>query len=129
MSGEILLDTNVIIALFEQDESVLAHLQETASVFVTAIAIGELYYGAHKSARRTENLQRVQEFADANTVLACDDRTALVYGRVKNGLRQKGTPIPENDIWIAALAFQHDLALVTRDGHFSAVSGLRIETW
>jgi len=104
MNGKVLLDTNIIIALFRQDKAVLAHLQRVAEVFIPVVAVGELYYGAYKSGRRVENIRRVQEFAAANIVLTCDGQTSLVYGRVKNELRQRGTPIPENDIWIAALA-------------------------
>ncbi|MDY6877861.1 MAG: type II toxin-antitoxin system VapC family toxin [Chloroflexota bacterium] len=129
MSGKILLDTNIIIALFGQDEAVLNHLQGAAEVFVPVIAIDELYYGAYKSRWSSKNIQRVQEFTAANTVLACDGQTAVAYGRVKNELRQKGTPIPENDVWIAALALQYDLVLATRDKHFDAADGLRIEAW
>ena len=129
MSGKVLLDTNIIIALFGQDEAVLKHLQEATEILVPVIAAGELYYGAYKSRRSTANLRRVQEFAAANAVLVCDDQTAVVYGHVKNELRQKGTPIPENDIWIAALARQHGLVLATRDRHFNAVDDLRIEAW
>ena len=51
------------------------------------------------------------------------------YGKVKNGLRKKGRPIPENDIWIAAIAFQHDLTLVSRDEHFKEVENLKLEKW
>ena len=93
------------------------------------VVLGELYYGAHKSGQTAENIRRVQEFAAASIVLMCDDVTALVYGRVKNELRRRGTPIPENDIWIAALALQHGLTLATRDQHFGAVGGLPTETW
>ncbi len=129
MGGKVLLDTNIIIALFGQDDTVLKHLQGAAEFFVPVIAVGELYYGAYKSGRRTANLQRVREFAAANAVLVCDAQTALVYGRVKNELRQKGSPIPENDIWIAALALRHGLVLATRDKHFDAVDSLRVEAW
>jgi tRNA(fMet)-specific endonuclease VapC len=58
-----------------------------------------------------------------------DGATALEYGYVKTGLKKRGKPIPENDVWIAACAFQHDLILVTRDGHFEYVEGLRFESW
>lgn len=129
MSGKVLLDTNIVIALFGQDDVVLNHLQGAIEVFVPVITVGELYYGAYRSGRSTENVQRVQEFAAANTVLVCDDQTSSVYGHVKNKLRQKGTPIPENDIWIAALALQHSLVLATRDTHFNVVEGLQIKTW
>ena len=62
-------------------------------------------------------------------VLPVDTETARVYGIIKASLRKQGTPIPENDIWIAALAKQHDLTLSTRDGHFENVPELEIARW
>jgi tRNA(fMet)-specific endonuclease VapC len=59
----------------------------------------------------------------------CDAETAQQYGEVKNKLRLKGRPLPENDIWIAALALQHDLILVTHDAHFQEVESLRTAAW
>ena len=58
-----------------------------------------------------------------------DISTARIYGRVKNALRQSGKPIPENDIWIAAVALQHDLTLITQDAHFEHVLGLATKAW
>jgi tRNA(fMet)-specific endonuclease VapC len=55
--------------------------------------------------------------------------TARQYGEVKNRLRLKGRPLPENDVWIAALALQHDLILVTRDAHFQEVENLQPVAW
>ena len=51
------------------------------------------------------------------------------YGKIKNQLKEKGQPIPENDIWIAAIAQQYDLTLVTDDLHFDTITGLKIEKW
>lgn len=62
-------------------------------------------------------------------VLVCDATTAGLYGELKAALRAQGTPIPENDLWIAALTRQHTLTLVSRDEHFEAVPGLEIERW
>ena len=76
-----------------------------------------------------ENLARIDDFAARNVVLGCDTETARRYGEVKNGLRQKGRPVPKNDIWIAAIALQNDLTLVARDAHFREVEGLRVEAW
>jgi tRNA(fMet)-specific endonuclease VapC len=129
MSGRFLLDTNVVIAIFAQDGNVLAQLQQASEVFVASVVLGELYYGANKSSRVIENIRRIGEFSAANRVLACDAETAQAYGEIKNNLRKKGRPIPENDIWIAALAQQHDLILVTSDGHFGEIDGLKIEHW
>ena len=67
--------------------------------------------------------------AAATSVLSCDLGTAHVYGEVKDELRLKGRPIPENDVWIAAVARQHGLMLVTRDEHFQHVNGLGVEGW
>jgi len=67
----------------------------------------------------------VAEFAAASAILAADVDTARIYGRLKNALRDKGQPIPENDIWLAAIALQHDLTLVSRDDHLASVVDLR----
>lgn len=128
MAGKFLLDTNVIIALFLGDKHVSERVAQ-AEVSVPSTALGELYYGARKSAHAAENLARIEQFAAATQVLSCDAVTAWIYGEVRDGLRLKGRPIPENDIWIAAVAIQHDLMLVTRDDHFNEVGNLRRENW
>jgi tRNA(fMet)-specific endonuclease VapC len=129
MSGRYLLDTNIIIALFAGDTAVKENLSKAEETFVPSIAIGELCYGAWKSARVQENLTRIDEFAVSSVVLGCDTDTARRYGEIKNALRIKGRPVPENDIWIAAIAFQHDLMLATRDEHFNEIEDLKVVTW
>ena len=101
-TGRFLLDTNIVIALFARETAVQQRLAEASEVFVPSIVLGELYYGARKSTRVTENLARIDEFVASSTVLPCDTATAQQYGDIKNTLRAKGRPIPENDIWIAA---------------------------
>lgn len=129
MSGRYLLDTNIIIALFADEASVRTNLAQADEVFIPSIVIGELYYGARKSGRTQDNLARVDELVANSAVLGCDAETARRYGEVKNGLRLKGRPLPENDIWIAALALQYNLMLVTRDAHFQEVENLQAVTW
>ncbi len=129
MSGRYLLDSNIIIALFAGENSVLDAANEAEEVFIPSIVVGELYYGAQKSGKRQENSARVDSFVDVNVILNCDQDTARWYGQIKNQLKEIGRPIPENDIWIAALAQQHELILVSRDKHFNEVSALKIETW
>ncbi len=90
--------------------------------------VRELYYGARKSARVAANLARIDD-ATSSAVLVCDTATGQQYGQIKNSLRQKGRPIPENDIWIAAIAQQYQLTLVSRDEHFREVDGLSVERW
>jgi tRNA(fMet)-specific endonuclease VapC len=124
-----LLDTNVIIALFKGDVAVQKNLTEAEKVFIPAIVLGELYYGARKSGRVERNMTQIEEFVGSVPVLACSTGTAREYGIIKNQLRVKGRPIPENDIWIAAVARQRDLVLVSRDDHFAKVEGIKLEKW
>jgi tRNA(fMet)-specific endonuclease VapC len=129
MSGRYLLDTNIIIALFKSEASIINNLVQANEVFVPSIAIGELHYGARKSGRSQKNLDRIDEFVANNTVIECDANTARQYGDVKNRLRIKGRLLPENDVWIAALALQYSLTLVTRDAHFQQVDSLQTVSW
>lgn len=129
MNGRHLLDTNIIVALFKDDENVRTQISSSSEVFVTAIAIGELYYGAQHSARVEKNMEQVREFAANSTVLSIELATAAHYGQIKNELKTKGHPLPENDVWIAAIAQQHSLTVVTRDQHFKEIDGLLLEEW
>jgi tRNA(fMet)-specific endonuclease VapC len=129
MSGRFLLDTNVIIALFGGEAALENELGQADEVFVPAIVLGELYFGARKSGRVEENLARIDEFALISPVLACDAGTAKEFGVVKNELRRRGRPIPDNDLWIAAIARQCQLTLVTRDTHFEEIDGLKVAVW
>ena len=111
------------------DAIVRSGLDEAEEVFLPSVAIGELYYGARKSGQPDANLTRIDNLVLMNVVLGCDGETARRYGEIKNALRIKGRPLPENDIWIAALARQHDLTLVTRDAHFEQIEDLSVATW
>lgn len=129
MSGRYLLDTNIVIALFAGEPQVRQHLELNPDLFLSSIVIGELYFGACASSRKAANLRRIDDLVQGLEVLGCDLETARQYGDVKNDLRQKGRPIPENDVWIATIALQHGLTLVSRDTHFDEVSGLVRDTW
>jgi tRNA(fMet)-specific endonuclease VapC len=124
-----ILDTNIVIALFEGDKSVLDALDLTPEVYLPIIVIGELCHGAFNSDNIDENLERIDAFSSDCILLECDGSTAREYGKVKTELRRKGKRIPENDIWIAACALQNDKAIATRDSHFEEVSGIQILRW
>ena len=126
--GSFLLDTNLVVAYFNREQAVRQRLSGI-TVFLPSIALGELYYGAYKSTRTTDNLKQIHDLIAILAVLTCDQVTADNYGQIKHALQVKGRPIPENDIWIAALAQQHHLILVTRDEHFKNVDGLPLEMW
>ena len=102
---------------------------QAEEVFIPSIVIGELYYGANKSQRVQENLTKIKNFIINNVILSCDANTSRYYGEVKNNLRLKGSPLPENDIWIAAITIQYNLILVTRDAHFNEVENINCVRW
>ena len=129
MSGSFLLDTSVAIALIGNDAFAQDKLADADKVFIPSPALGELYYGANKAARSREEFDRIEDFLSNIVVLACNAQTARGYGEIKNALRLKGRPIPENDIWIAAVALQYGLALASRDAHFNQVANLNLVTW
>ena len=129
MAGKLLLDTNIVIALFAGEPEVVARLEQQSAVFLSVPVLGELRYGALASSRVDHNLGRLDELARTTTVLPCDQDTSVIYAHTKHALRAKGKPIPENDVWIAAIAQQHGLTLATRDKHFEHVESLSLEIW
>ena len=129
MTGKFLLDTNIVIALFAGEAEVSHAIARTEEVFLSSVVLGELYYGARKSSRSTENLACTDTFASSNTVLGFSIPISRQYGAIKESLRAKGKMIPENDIWIAAVAIHYELTLATRDAHFIEIHGLLVAPW
>lgn len=86
--------------------------------------VGELF-GALQARQTERERARIEALPTRGEVLECDLNTAAHYAEVKDELRRQGRPIPENDLWIAALARQHDVTLASRDSHFDAVAGVR----
>jgi len=87
MSGRYLLDTNIIIALFAKEITVQDKLAQADEVFIPSVVLGELYFGAHKSAKATKNIARIDELATNTVTVGCDTETARYYGEIKNALR------------------------------------------
>ena len=128
-SGKYLLDTNIVIAMFAGEVVIQERRQNADRVFLPSPVVGELCYGARKSSRPIENLARVSRLTQNFRVIPCNLETARRYGIIKDQLRRKGRLIPDNDIWIAAIAIQRRLVLVTRDAHFDEVESLQTEYW
>jgi tRNA(fMet)-specific endonuclease VapC len=126
MNGKYLLDTSVVVNMLGGDDSITKQLDQTDSIYVPSIVMGELYFGAYKSGRVASNLKQIEAFIAENSILDCDIVTAHEYGLIKDQLKKKGYPIPDNDIWIATVARQYDLVLITRDNHFNRIDGLKL---
>jgi tRNA(fMet)-specific endonuclease VapC len=124
--GNLLLDTSVIIEHFRGNRELTARLEAADSVSVPSIVIGELYYGALRSANFEKQQHQLTVFLRHLNILSIDQQTAFEYGQIRFALAAAGTPIPENDIWIAALAVQHRLKLAARDQHFERIAHLQI---
>jgi len=129
MTGK-LLDANAVIAFQKSDPGLVALLaDQELSWYIPAPALGELYYGAFNSSQTAANLAALDRLASEVVIVRCDKSTAKLYGQIRHVLKSKGRPIPEADIWIAALALQHDLTLITRDAHFNEVDDMKLASW
>lgn len=122
-----LLDTNAYVAVVSGHVEAREIVDRAWSVAVSSIVIGELLAGFEAGVRLSENLRALRDFLRATNVLVLDvsRSTAEHYGRIYKLLRDTGHPIPQNDLWIAASALEHSLALFTYDRHFDCVPGLR----
>ena len=129
MNGNVLLDTTIVVAHLRGDAALTAQLQQANALYLPLTALGELYYGAYRSKNPARGLAQIQEFLKAVVVLSPAETTADAYGQIKAALAQAGTPIPQNDIWIAALAKEYQLPLAARDDHFKLVQGLNHLAW
>jgi predicted nucleic acid-binding protein len=125
----LILDTNAVSALFVGDPALGAVLAGDERHHLPSIVIGEYRYGLLGSRHRGPLQDLLEILIRESFVLVVDEATAEAYSHVRDELRRKGRPIPENDIWIAALARQHRQAVVSRDEHFDYVSDLRRVSW
>lgn len=128
-SKGILLDTSVVIAYLRGKLDLRQKVAPEEPLFLPLVALGELYKGAIKSERPAENLAKISDLLAVLAVLNPDGRTAMKYAEATAALERAGKPIPENDVWIAAVALECDMPLATRDGHFAHVPGLTVLDW
>ena len=129
MNGDYALDTSIVIKIFGEDKEVLKKVEQCREIYIPSTVIGELYYGAFNSTKVQKNVQRIEELIETTPILDSNIVTAKQYGLIKKDLKIQGTPIPENDIWIAAIANQFDLKLAGRDDHFKNIKSLNYEEW
>lgn len=124
----VLIDTNAFTALLRGDPDVLKAIDHADCVYASVIVIGELEAGFRGGSRYSANIEILERFLTKQPVeiLPVTRDTSDAFGRIKNTLRQKGTPIPINDVWIGAQCIETGAHLLTYDRHFSQIDGLRI---
>ena len=122
----ICLDTNAFSALSKGDPNVKTVIEEADEVILPATVFGELMFGFLNGSRFSENEKLLSRFLeeDGVSLQPVTHDIAERYGYVKAALKRNGTPIPENDIWIAAAALETGSRLVTYDSDFAHVGGL-----
>lgn len=125
---QIVIDTNAYTALRSGDERVLGALAAAERVYVPVFVSGELLFGFKLGTQEILNRRELESFMEEPEVqpLHTSSETADVFAGIKTKLREQGLPIPENDLWIAALCMETGSTLVSFDRHFSRVAGLRI---
>jgi tRNA(fMet)-specific endonuclease VapC len=122
-----LIDTNCYTALMRGDEAVAQFLDDTEIVYLSTIVAGELMTGFKGGSMERQNRLYLNEFIrkGGKTIIATVGmETAERFALIKDALKRKGTPIPVNDIWIAAQCMETGAILLSRDQHFHAVDGL-----
>jgi tRNA(fMet)-specific endonuclease VapC len=126
---EVALDTNALSDFAAGNDALGEVLMPFRSLALPITVLGEYRYGLLGSRKRARLEEWLDELLGDLRLLETTSRTCSVYARVRHELRASGTPIPENDVWIAAAAIEHRLPLATRDRHFKAVKGLEIVGW
>lgn len=133
MAVRYVLDTNICIYIQRQKpEKVLTRFQklQPGDAAISVITWGELLYGAEKSKQRKSALHLLAEFKSFVPVLPIPENTGNTYGSIRAFLESKGTPIGNNDLWIAAHVKAAGLTLVTNnEREFQRVPGLKIQNW
>jgi tRNA(fMet)-specific endonuclease VapC len=124
-----ILDTNALSALADGDEGLAEKMESVSVPSLPSIVLGEFRYGILGSKYRGRYEGWLKNSLKAFAVVSVDGTTAVHYAAIRFGLKSRGNPIPENDIWIAALALQYKLPVLSRDQHFSFVPEIRHLTW
>jgi tRNA(fMet)-specific endonuclease VapC len=125
---KIVLDTNCYSAFLAGDEKVLESLVAAEIVFMSVFVLGELFAGFKGGSKEAANIRLLDRFLHkpAVRVLNATTETAEIFGQLKAAIKKAGTPLPINDVWIAAHAIETGSAIVTYDSHFDRITGLQL---
>jgi tRNA(fMet)-specific endonuclease VapC len=125
----VILDTNGLSAVAEGEAAMGPILRQAVQIAIPVIVLGEYRYGISHSRNRNHYEQWLARYLSKFRILDVDERTTISYSEIRTELKKIGTPIPSNDVWIAALCRQHSLPIVSRDRHFDLVLGIRRLDW
>ena len=120
-----ILDTNAVSAWAEGLATVESALRSAGQLVVPSVVLGEYYFGIRRSRHRARYEEWLRAYLPFSQIAAVTSATASEYAEIRMELRRMGRPIPLNDVWIAALARQHSLPVLSNDSHFDVVPGVR----
>ena len=126
MEVRVALDTNRLCDLFRGDTTLARRLEVCDEVWIPLVVLGEIkagFYGGNRPKQNDIVLRKLLAKATVDVLLPTR-ATAEQYGRLFTQLKRAGTPVPDNDLWIAAQVLEHELMLITRDGHFQRIPQL-----
>jgi tRNA(fMet)-specific endonuclease VapC len=124
-----ILDTNALSALIDGDPAIEGVLRQATDVRLNVISLGQYRFGLLQSLHRMEYETRLSRLELDIETLGIDPVTAILYALLRYELKSQGKPIPYHDIWIAVLARQHELPVLSRDTHFDAPRGIQRLPW
>lgn len=124
-----ILDTNALSAFVDGHEEVGAVLRAQQRAAIPVIVLGEFRYGIAGSRHRKAYQAWLDQHLQSFDILEVSAETTQHYASLRTRLKTLGRPIPANDVWIAAIAIQHALPILSRDQHFDALPGVRRIDW
>ncbi|MBI4028601.1 MAG: PIN domain-containing protein [Verrucomicrobia bacterium] len=124
-----ILDTNAVSDLFDGNRSLAMLLAGSVRHHLPVVVIGEYRFGLRESRCRRVLESLLNRLEVESVILAPDRATASAYADIRHELKTAGHPLPDNDIWIAALARQHELKIASRDRHFDWITGIKRLGW
>ncbi|VAW12713.1 hypothetical protein MNBD_BACTEROID05-314 [hydrothermal vent metagenome] len=126
--NEILIDTNFYTEIMRGSEESRHIVRRAKKIVMCPIVIGELFYGFKNGTREKRNVEQLQDFLFLPSVetLSITYKTSEFFALIMHQLKKSGNPIPTNDLWIAACAIEHGLAVATNDSHFKKIANLLI---
>ncbi len=124
-----ILDTNALSALQGRDSNLIRLVRSLPALVLNIVSLGEYRYGVDGSHYRDKLLIWLDALIQKSEVVFPDLDTLPIYSRIRHQLKQAGTPLPANDIWIAALSLQHQMPIVSQDRHFDLIADVHRVSW
>lgn len=129
--NRVLLDTSAYSAFFKGDPAVVEAVRTADEIYLNPIVLGELIAGFIRGNKEKKNRTELETFLSSPRVYLrkIDEETSERYAAIMSSLKDKGTPIPTNDIWISASAMQDGLKILTTDRHYKEVEQVIVEVF